>query len=121
MSAETFVIESTESAIVFPLRYDRDEFADWGWIRDATNAIVFTVNIPVNSDLSNHREQGTDPTKPRVDALMDAFSIVQRLAEWSEKYPRQQIHSFSAKIDAQLIEIEDSAKAWLAKFRTSQQ
>lgn len=49
----------------------------------------------------------------RVDTLLQAFEIVQRLAEWSAKYPRQKVHSFSAKVDEQLIEIEDAAKAWL--------
>ena len=55
----------------------------------------------------------TDPSQARVDALLKAFEIVQRLAEWSAKYPRQQVHSFSAKVDEQLIEIENAAKAWL--------
>lgn len=44
--------------------------------------------------------------------LNAASEIVRRLAEWSKKYPRQQVHSFSAKVDEQLIEIEDAAKAW---------
>ena len=44
--------------------------------------------------------------------LNAASEIVHRLAEWSEKYPRQQVHSFSAKVDEQLIEIENAAKAW---------
>ena len=39
-----------------------------------------------------------------------AMAIVERLAEWSRKYPRQQVHSFSAKVDEQLIEIENEAK-----------
>lgn len=47
------------------------------------------------------------------DALLQAFEIVRRLAEWSAKYPRQQVHSFSAKVDEQLIEIENAAKAWM--------
>ena len=29
--------------------------------------------------------------------LNAASEIVHRLAEWSEKYPRQQVHSFAAK------------------------
>lgn len=45
--------------------------------------------------------------------LNAASEIIRRLAEWSEKYPRQQVHSFSAKVDEQLIEIESAAKAWL--------
>lgn len=45
--------------------------------------------------------------------LNAASEIICRLAEWSEKYPRQQVHSFSAKVDEQLIEIESAAKAWL--------
>ena len=40
-----------------------------------------------------------------------AMAIVERLAEWSRRYPRQQVHSFSAKVDEQLIEIENEAKA----------
>jgi hypothetical protein len=40
-----------------------------------------------------------------------AIAIVKHLADWSRKYPRQQVHSFSAKVDEQLIEIENEAKA----------
>lgn len=39
-----------------------------------------------------------------------AMSIVKKLAEWSRKYPRQQVHSFSAQVDEQLIAIENEAK-----------
>lgn len=102
---------------VLPLRHDREEFADWGWIRDAAGEIIFQAkpSIPVNGPEANdHRREGTDPAQARVDALLGAFAIVQKLAEWSEKYPRQRMHSFSEKVDEQLVEIEDSAKAWLA-------
>lgn len=104
------------SAVVLPLRHDREEFADWGWIRDATGAIVYEAKLPCSphsAEADEHRRNKTDPAQGRVDALLKAFEIVQRLAEWSRKYPRQQIHSFSAKVDEQLIEIEEEAKALL--------
>lgn len=102
-----------QQPIVLPLFHDRDEFGDWGWIRDQTGAIVYEAKIPQGADLTEHRRNKTDPSQSRVDALLKAFEIVQRLAEWSAKYPRQQIHSFLAKVDEQLIEIEHAAKAWL--------
>ena len=102
-----------QQRLVLPLRHDRDKFADWGWVRDQTNAIVYVAKTPSGADLDAHRRAKTDPSQERVDALLKAFEIVQRLAEWSRKYPRQQIHSFSAKVDEQLIEIEAAAKALL--------
>jgi hypothetical protein len=105
-----------QQPIVLPLRHDREEFADWGWIRDATGAIVYEAKLPCSphsAEADEHRRNKTDPAQGRVDALLKAFEIVQRLAEWSRKYPRQQIHSFSAKVDEQLIEIEEAAKALL--------
>jgi hypothetical protein len=104
------------SAVVLPLRHDREEFADWGWIRDATGAIVYEAKIPCgthSAEADEHRRNKTDHAQARVDALLKAFEIVQRLADWSRKYPRQQIHSFSAKVDEQLIEIEEAAKTLL--------
>ena len=74
---------------------------------------MYEAKIPQGSDLNEHRRNKTDPSQARVDALLKAFEIVQRLAQWSAKYPRQQVHSFSAKVDEQLIEIENAAKAWL--------
>lgn len=62
---------------------------------------------------SNQPKEQRGPAQTRVDAILQAFEIVKRLAEWSEKYPRQQVHSFSSKVDEQLIEIENAAKAWL--------
>lgn len=102
-----------QQRLVLPLRHDRDEFADWGWVRDQTGAIVYIAKTPCGADVDAHRRNKTDPAQARVDALLQAFEIVQRLAEWSAKYPRQQVHSFSAKVDEQLIEIENAAKAWL--------
>lgn len=112
----TSTSEIGNSAVVLPLRHDREKFADWGWIRDATGEIVYQAKLPCcpNSiEADEHRRNKTDPTQGRVDALLKAFQIVQRLAEWSRKYPRQQIHSFSAKVDEQLIAIEEEAKALL--------
>jgi hypothetical protein len=105
--------------LVLPLRHDRDEFADWGWVRDQTGAIVYQVKTPAGADLYEHRRAKTDPTQDRVDALLMAFRIVQRLAEWSEKYPRGQIHGFREKVDEQLIDIENSAKDWMDGKRLS--
>lgn len=102
-----------QQRLVLPLRHDRDEFADWGWVRDQTGEIVYIAKTPCGADVDAHRRNKTDPAQTRVDALLQAFEIVQRLAEWSAKYPRQQVHSFSAKVDEQLIEIENAAKAWL--------
>lgn len=102
--------------LVLPLRHDREEFADWGWIRDATGAIVYEAKIPCgarSAEADEHRRNKTDPAQGRVDALLKAFEIVQQLAEWSKKYPRQQIHSFNAKVDEQLVAIENAAKAWM--------
>lgn len=53
--------------------------------------------------------------------LNAASGIIRRLAEWSEKYPRQQVHSFSAKVDEQLIEIENAAKVWLDGYNDQDQ
>ena len=53
--------------------------------------------------------------------LNAASEIIRRLAEWSEKYPRQQVHSFSAKVDEQLIEIENAAKVWMDGHNASDQ
>ena len=113
MSTTTPPSSGSLHPLVLPLSHDRDEFGDWGWIRDQTGAIVYEAKIPQGADLTEHRRNKTDPSQARVDALLKAFEIVQRLAEWSAKYPRQQVHSFSAKVDEQLIEIEDAAKAWL--------
>jgi len=102
-----------QQCLVLPLLHDRDEFADWGWVRDQTGAIVYIAQTPSGEDHDEHRRNKTDPSQARVDALLSAFDIVRRLAEWSKKYPRQQIHSFSAKVDEQLIEIENAAKEWM--------
>lgn len=102
--------------MVLPLRHDREKFADWGWIRDATGSLVYEAKLTgmvPHEEWKQHRIDGTDPAQPRVDVLLKAFEIVQRLAEWSRKYPRQQVYSFSAQVDEQLIEIESAAKAWL--------
>lgn len=108
-----------QQRFILPLCHDRDEFADWGLVRDQTGEIVYIATAPYGADLETHRRNKTDPAQTRVDALLQAFEIVQRLAEWSAKYPRQQVHSFSAKVDEQLIEIENAAKAWLNGQNTS--
>jgi hypothetical protein len=61
-------------------------------------------------------ELGWTPPSERgyIKQRADAISIVHRLAEWSKKYPRQRIHSFSEKMDEQLIEIEEAAKAFMS-------
>ena len=97
-----------------PLTHDKK--LDWGFIRDGSHELIYTAKIPLwiceNKKLNEHRRNKTDPTQPYVDALLSAFEIAQELAEWSEKYPRTLV-SFSAKVDEQLIAIEEKAKRWL--------
>ena len=65
-----------QQPIVLPLRHDREEFADWGWIRDATGAIVYEAKIPCgthSAEADEHRRNKTDPAQCRVDALLKAF------------------------------------------------
>ena len=50
------------------------------------------------------------PLKLTSGDVDKAMSIVKKLADWSRKYPRQQVHSFSEKVDEQLIAIENDAK-----------
>lgn len=48
-----------------------------------------------------------------------AASVVRRLADWSRKYPSEQIHSFTVKsaMDRELAEIEAEAKRLTSNTR----
>ena len=73
-----------QQPIVLPLRHDREEFADWGWIRDATGAIVYEAKIPCgthSAEADEHRRNKTDPAQCRVDALLKAFECEGKLRE----------------------------------------
>jgi hypothetical protein len=41
------------------------------------------------------------------------IEIVNALAAWSRKYPRGGIYSIASKMDDELIELEEKAKAWV--------
>jgi hypothetical protein len=55
------------------LHHDREEFADWGWIRDEAGALIMIVHLPFSPhspQADEHRRNKTDPTQPRVDAIL---------------------------------------------------
>lgn len=53
-----------------------------------------------------------------IAAMREAAAVTQALAEWSERYPRGPIYSASNRqMDAELIELEDRAKAAAAKLQ----
>lgn len=58
------------------LRHDREEFADWGWIRDETGALIMTVKTPHSIEADEHRRNKTDPTQPRVDAILASVNAI---------------------------------------------
>lgn len=48
----------------------------------------------------------------KVERNMEAAKIAYDLAEWSRKYPRDDVYSFhQKKMDDELIELEERAKA----------
>ncbi len=55
------------------LHHDREEFADWGWIRDEAGHLIFLAQAPNGTDFHYHRREGIDPAQARVDALLQAF------------------------------------------------
>lgn len=70
--------------LVLPLRHDREEFADWGWIRDAMGEIVYQAKLPCcpnSEEADEHRRNKTDPCQPRVDALLHAFECEAKLRD----------------------------------------
>jgi hypothetical protein len=71
--------------------------------------LVVPLATPL-TDREQYREAGGYDANPWA-LCRKLERIVGRLAEWSRKYPRQQVHSFSAQVDEQLIAIEDEAKA----------
>lgn len=59
------------------LWHDRDEFADWGWIRDESGSLIIVVQLPFSPhspEAEEHRKNRTDPTQPRVDAILSAIN-----------------------------------------------
>ncbi len=49
---------------------------------------------------------------------MTSFDIVQKLANWSKKYPRGRVYSFhQQKMDEELIEIEEEAKKFIDSLK----
>lgn len=60
------------------LWHDRGEYSDWGIVRDETGDIIFNVNSYCSeySDAAfDHRRNKTDPTTPRVNALLAALNV----------------------------------------------
>jgi len=59
------------------LHHDREGFADWGCIRDETGAMIMLVYMPFapwGPEAAEHRRNGTDPTQPRVDAILSSLN-----------------------------------------------
>ncbi len=63
-------------------------------------------------------ERQRDEAREQVAAMREAAAIVQTLAEWSERYPRSRIYlAGNHQMDDELIQIEEQAKAALAKLQ----
>jgi hypothetical protein len=64
------------SGWVGKLHHDRDEFADWGWLRDEAGELIIIVKVPPMDDeeINKHRRAGTDPAQDRVDAVLAAIN-----------------------------------------------
>jgi hypothetical protein len=70
------------SRIVVPLWegklwHDRGPYSDWGWIRDEAGNLIFIVRSQCgdySDEAAEHRRNKTDPTQPRVDALLAAIN-----------------------------------------------
>ena len=57
------------------LHHDRDEFADWGWIRDEEGKLIMIVKFDCDDEtLARNRREGTDPSQPTVDAIMNLLN-----------------------------------------------
>jgi hypothetical protein len=76
----------------------------------APSGRLYPIVVPWATPLTD-REQDREAADNPWALCRKLERIVGRLAEWSRKYPRQQVHSFSAQVDEQLIEIEEDAKA----------
>ena len=113
-------MDTATPIFALPLQHDRNEFADWGWIRDLSGHLVLKVNTPAGTDLDEHRRNRTDPTRPRVDAVLEAFNIVAKLAEHAEKCAKSVAYSVSTERADEYIAIETAATNWLAQVRGGQ-
>jgi hypothetical protein len=57
------------------LHHDRDEFADWGRIRDEEGKLIAIVKFDCDDEtLARHRREGTDPSQPMVDAILNLLN-----------------------------------------------
>jgi len=59
------------------LWHDRGPYSDWGWIRDDAGNLIFIVRSQCgdySDEAAEHRRNKTDPTQPRVDALIAALN-----------------------------------------------
>lgn len=107
------------------------EASDYGepWALDATDGFL---NKVVSTD--GKCVSGLGPTRRAIQcvnacagmadpaaelaAMREAIAVAQALAEWSARYPRGVIYSASNRqMDAELIELEESAKAAMAKLQ----
>jgi hypothetical protein len=64
-----------------PLKKDDQEFADWGWIRDAEGNMIAVASLPSGTDMEKHRREKTDPTQERVDTIIRAVNCHDELVE----------------------------------------
>jgi hypothetical protein len=70
-------------ALVLPLWegklwHDRGPYSDWGWIRDEAGNLIFIARSQCgdySDEAAEHRRNKTDPTQPRVDALLAALNM----------------------------------------------
>lgn len=61
-----------------------------------------------------------DEARAELAAMREAVAVTTTLAEWSARYPRGVIYSASNRqMDAELIELEERAKAATAKLQLS--
>ena len=113
-------MDTATPIFALPLQHDRNEFADWGWIRDLSGHLVLKVHTPAGADLDEHRRNRTDPTRARVVAVLEALDIVAKLAQWAEKRDKDTAYAASIECYDQLSEIEAAATNWLAQVRGGQ-
>lgn len=91
-----------------PLKKDNQEFADWGWIRDADDNMIAVASLPLGVDMEKHRREKTDPTQERVDCIIRAVNCHDELLEAlqrlrnAEKAPRQEWVDALTNADAAL-------------------
>lgn len=74
----------------------------------------------INDLCKKQSEQFPSACKESQGDVAEFKSIVEYLAAWSKKYPRGTVYSFNAKIDEQLIAIEERAKELIQRLNPKQ-